>query len=87
MALQPNTESLPNPLPKRLSIRARPGSRVTAITCYDASSGVLSVDVAAQPEDNKANIALLKFLKRLTKKDVRLVSGATSKNKVVEFSE
>lgn len=81
---------LPSPLPKRLSIRAKPNARETKITAYetnDKKECVLHVDIAAQPEDNKANIALLKFLRRMTKKDVRLVTGARSKDKTVEFSD
>lgn len=64
-------------------IKARPGSPATKIV--KVVDGVLHIDVAAPPEDNKANIELLKFLRRLSKKDVRLVSGTTSRNKVVEF--
>jgi uncharacterized protein (TIGR00251 family) len=76
---------LPTPLPTRLRIRATPNARETRITSFE--NGVLHVDIAAPAEDNKANIELLKFLRRLTKKDVRLVSGATSKNKVVAFED
>jgi len=38
-------------------------------------------------EKNKANIGLIKFLKKCFKKDVKLVSGFKSKNKVVEIAE
>lgn len=79
------TIPFPIPLPTRLKIRAKPNSRETKVTAYDAVTGTLHVDIAAPAEDNKANIELLKFLRRLTKKDVRLISGATSKNKVVAF--
>jgi len=36
------------------------------------------------PEDNKANLELLKLLKKHFKKEVRIKSGFTSRNKTVE---
>lgn len=67
----------------RVNVKVRPGSSVTKIVKVVES--VLHIDVAAQPEDDKANIELLKFLRRESKKGVRLVRGKTSRNKVVEF--
>ncbi len=43
------------------------------------------VYVKEKAEGNKANIALLKGLKKLLKKEVRLVSGAKARNKVLEI--
>lgn len=67
-----------------VTIKARPGAPTTKIT--KVVDGVLHIDVAAQPEDNKANIELLKFLRHESKKEVHLVRGKTSRNKVVEFA-
>ena len=36
-------------------------------------------------EDNKANIELVKLLKRHFKKEVKIVKGLTSRNKIVEI--
>ena len=36
-------------------------------------------------EDNKANIELLKLLKRHFKADVRIVKGLTSRNKIISL--
>ena len=43
--------------------------------------------VAAPPEDNKANIEVLKFFTRELKKKVKLIRGATSKEKVLRIVE
>ena len=67
----------------RLSIRVKPKAKQTKITKVE--SGVAFIDVAAPPEDNKANIELLKFLRRHTGRPCRLVQGAASKSKVVAF--
>ncbi|MFA5856485.1 MAG: DUF167 domain-containing protein [Candidatus Pacearchaeota archaeon] len=38
------------------------------------------------PIENKANIELLKFLKRYFKKEVRLIKGANSRDKIIEIN-
>ena len=38
-------------------------------------------------EDNKANIALLKFLKRHFKVGAKIIKGLTSKNKIIKIGE
>ena len=67
----------------RISVKVRPKSKETKITGKDGD--VLLIDIAAPADKNKANIELLKFLKRHFKKTAMLVSGATSRAKVVEL--
>jgi len=43
------------------------------------------VNLRERAEDNKANIELLKLLKRKFKKGVRIIKGLKSKNKIVEI--
>lgn len=45
----------------------------------------LIIELNAQPEDNKANTELLKFLKKQTKKQWKIISGFKSRNKVLEL--
>lgn len=70
----------------RLKILVKPSSSKTEILSFDDSRKAWRVNVAAPPEDNKANIAIIKFFTKLSKKNVRIVSGLTSKVKVLEFS-
>jgi len=44
------------------------------------------VDVAAPPEDNKANREIIKFFSKLTKKKVTILTGLTSKKKVLRIA-
>ena len=67
----------------RLAVKVRPNSKETRITGNDGD--VLLIDIAAPADKNKANLALLKFLKRHYKKTALLVNGATSREKVVEL--
>lgn len=67
----------------RLSVRAKPNARKTSITKVEGST--VFIDIAAPPEDNKANLELLKFLRCHTCRSCRIQSGATSKNKIIVF--
>jgi uncharacterized protein (TIGR00251 family) len=66
----------------RLQVRVKPSARETKIISQDGSSLVIAV--AAPPEDNKANIELIKFLSRKLKKQVRIVSGFGNRSKMLE---
>jgi len=46
--------------------------------------GFYLVKLKSAPENNKANVELLKVLRKFFKKDFKIKSGFTSKNKVVE---
>ena len=65
------------------SIIVRTNAPETKIVKWDPEKTSFRVDVAAPPEDNKANIELIKFFTRLLKKDVRIIRGATSKQKIL----
>ncbi len=45
------------------------------------------VKLKSRPENNKANIELLKLLKKYFKKNVKIKSGFTSRNKIVEVED
>jgi uncharacterized protein (TIGR00251 family) len=64
-----------------INVKIKPSSRESKIEQKD---GAYIAYVKASPEDNKANIELIKLLKKYFSKDVRIVRGAKSKNKVVE---
>jgi len=51
---------------------------------FDPETKTYHVSVKAPPENNKANLELLKLMKKELGKEVRLVSGQTFKKKVLE---
>jgi uncharacterized protein (TIGR00251 family) len=66
----------------RISVRVRPNARKQEVTrISDAEYKVL---LKKSPEDNAANIELLKLLTRYFKKKVIILKGKTSKNKIIE---
>ncbi len=67
----------------RIKILVKPNSKKTEILGWDEERKAFRVAVAAPPEDNKANIALIKFFSKLTKKKVRILSGLKSKEKML----
>ena len=69
----------------RLKVKVRANSYENKILDYDKARGMLNVSVKAPAVKNKANLELIKFLSKLTKKRVNIVSGLTSKTKVIEF--
>lgn len=67
----------------KVVVRVKPNAKKTEI--LDSGEEV-RVAVAAQAEDNKANVELVKFLSRLAGRRVKIVSGLTSKRKVVALA-
>ena len=55
-----------------------PKTRITKI-----EQDIVFLDVHAPAQDNKANLEIIKFFTRLTKKKARLIRGLTSKEKLV----
>ncbi|MDD5133760.1 MAG: DUF167 family protein [Candidatus Nanoarchaeia archaeon] len=43
------------------------------------------VYIKERPEHGKANLAIIKLFKKKLKKDIRIVSGFTSKEKIIEL--
>jgi uncharacterized protein len=67
-----------------LRVHVKPNARTTEI--LERGEGYLKVAVAAPPDKNKANKELIRFLSKEFKKKVRIKSGLTSKEKVIELS-
>ncbi len=71
----------------RISVRVHPGARQTTVGgSYD---GMLVVRVTERAVDGKATIAVLGALAdafNVSKRDVTLVSGATSRTKIVDIA-
>jgi uncharacterized protein (TIGR00251 family) len=65
----------------KINVKVKPSSGEHEIKIRE---GVYLVKLKSRAEDNKANMELLKLLQKHFKKDVRIVSGKTSKNKIVE---
>lgn len=71
----------------RLRVRVQPGAKRDEIVGF--SEGVLKVKVAAPAIEGRANVALTALLARslgVRKSDVTIVTGASSRTKLVEIA-
>ncbi len=67
----------------RVKIIVKPNAKKDELLGFNEERQAYKVAIAAPPEDNKANIAVIKFFTRLTKKKVTIVTGLTSKQKLL----
>jgi len=74
-------------LPSRIEIYIQPRASTTELA--GTHDGLIKIRIAAPPVENAANIALIDFIaKRLgiAKRNVRVVSGMTSRRKILEIT-
>ncbi|HLF54372.1 MAG TPA: DUF167 domain-containing protein [Candidatus Nanoarchaeia archaeon] len=72
-----------NNLSGKVKILVKPNSKKTEVLGWDEERKAFRVAVAAPAEDNKANIAVIKFFSKLTGKPVRILTGLKSKEKII----
>ena len=70
---------------KMLKVLVKPNSKETKITAYDNKQDIFHINVKAAPENNRANLALMKFISKIIKRKVEIISGATSKIKLIKI--
>jgi uncharacterized protein len=68
-----------------LKIIVKPNSRKNELVSFDEEKQALRVNIKAEPEKGKANLEVVKFFNRLTKKQTRIITGITSKEKLLKF--
>lgn len=68
----------------KIKVRVRPNSQKREITI---DKGNYKVYLKSPPEKNKANAELVGLLKRHFNKPVRIISGASSRNKIIEIEK
>ena len=57
----------------------------TIINSYEKDRDLFLVNLHAQPIDGKANIEIIKFFKKNYKMNVEIISGKTSKEKLIRI--
>ena len=70
----------------RLQVRVIPNAKTSQIVGW-TEDRILKIKIAAIAEDGKANEALIDFLSatlKIKKRDITLISGATSRLKIFE---
>jgi uncharacterized protein (TIGR00251 family) len=78
-------EALKHITGSHIKILAKPNSPKTEIKTWDVERQALRVNVHAKPEDNEANLEIVKYFSKLLKKKVIIKSGTRSKEKLLEI--
>jgi uncharacterized protein (TIGR00251 family) len=68
----------------RVSVRVKPRAGRSEVV---KKGGIYVVNLKSAPENGKANVELVKLLHKYFNKPVRIKSGFTSRNKIVEVEE
>ncbi|HIH31737.1 TPA: YggU family protein [Candidatus Woesearchaeota archaeon] len=68
-----------------LSIIVKPNSQKAEIIGWDEDKKALRVNVHAKPEDNKANIEIVKLFSKSLKKKVVIKTGLRSREKILKI--
>ena len=68
-----------------LELHVKTNSPQTRIKEWNKETGIVKLDVKSLPENGKANLDIIKFFTKLTKKECKIISGATSKKKIIKF--
>ncbi len=64
----------------------KPNSSKNKIIKFDSERNAYIVEIKAPAHNNKANIELVKFLSRFLKKDVKIIRGFKSREKILKIS-
>jgi uncharacterized protein (TIGR00251 family) len=69
----------------RIYVKVKPSSGRQELIKEDKDSYIAYLK--SPPEDNKANVELVKLLHNYFKTDVKIKTGLTSSNKIIEIKE
>ena len=68
-----------------INIIVKSNAKKTLIKNYDKEKDVYFVDVSKVPENNKANIEIIRFFSKLTNKNVKIIKGLKNNKKTLIF--
>jgi len=66
-----------------ISVQVKTNSPKTQILSFDKN--IYKIAIKATPDKGRANAELVKFIRKLTKKQVTIVSGLKSKKKILQI--
>jgi len=70
--------------PANFKLIVKPNMPKTVLVEYDKDKGAYKMEVAARPEKGRANMEIIKFFRKNHKLDIRIISGLTSRVKLVK---
>jgi len=70
-----------------IKVILKPNSTKNRIIKFDSEKNAYRIEIKAPAQENKANFELIKFLSRSLKKDVKIIKGLKSKEKLIKISQ
>jgi len=70
----------------KFKIIVKTNTKKNEVLGYDKIKEAYRISIKEKAEDNRANKEIIKFLSKLLKKKVRIVSGLKSKEKIIEVN-
>jgi len=67
-------------------IIVKPNAPKNKIIGYDKERKAYEVAIKAKPQNNKANIEIIKFFSKLLKKRVKIIKGIKNREKILKTS-
>lgn len=68
-----------------INANIKPDSKKTRIISYDENKEEFIIEIKAPAEKNKANEELIRFIERISGKKAKIISGKTSKKKIIKL--
>lgn len=71
---------------KLVNIRVKTNSKSSEISEFDKEKEEFVVNVKSPPENNRANLEIIKLFSKKYKKTVKIIKGLKSKRKTLQIS-
>ena len=71
---------------KTFKIIVKPNSPSNEIVNFDIARQAYRVDIKEKAENNKANKEIIRFISKMLKKEVKIIKGLKSKEKILKVS-
>lgn len=68
---------------KIINVTVHPNSKKNEINCIDENSNTYKVNIKEKAKNNKANIELVKLIKKHFNKDVKIIKGLKNNKKIL----
>ena len=69
-----------------IKVILKPNSSKNKIKEFDSERNAYRIEIKAPAENNKANIELIKFISKSLKKNVKIIKGFKSREKLIKIS-
>jgi len=70
-----------------IKVILKPNSLKNRIVKFDSEKNTYRIEIKAPAQENKANLELIKFLSKSLKKNIKIIQGFKSREKLIKISQ